>query len=310
MNDMNNDMNFDFSWDDLSKNLQANAGANKTFEKDTRYWTLAKDESGSGAALIRFLPDVERKPFVKIFHYGIKKYNPTNPTKPLWFIADSPETINAPCPVKEHYLALMAEGTTEAAEEAKKFKRQTKFITNIMVMKDPANPANEGKTFLFSFGTKMKDKILALMNPSPEEKAMGEEAKQLFNPINGFDFKLKIKKQGEFSTYDGSEVVSKPTALFETGEEASKFIAENTYALKEFLEPEHYGSYAELKERFDKFNGKQTATTTASAPKAKVEDKATIDDFDNEVVSTVSKSTVSASASDASGDDESWLDDL
>jgi hypothetical protein len=308
MNDMNN-MNFDFSWDDLSKNLQANAGAPKTFEKDTRFWTLSKDENGNGAALIRLLPDKDNKPFVKLFHYGIKKYNPTNPKKPLWFISDSPESIGLDCPVKEHYLALKAEGTTEADEESKKYKRQTKFIANIMVIKDPANPANDGKTFLFSFGTKMKDKFLSLMNPSDEEKAMGEEPKQLFNPLSGYDFKLKIKKQGEFSTYDGSEVAIKPTALFATKEEAVAFINTNTYALSEFLAPEHYSSYSELKERFDKFLGKQTKSSEPTETKKPSSAPASTDDFDLDIDDTpATKASVSSQAADKS--DDSWLNDL
>jgi hypothetical protein len=310
MNDMNN-MNFDFSWDDLSKNLQANAGAPKTFEKDTRFWTLSKDENGNGAALIRLLPDKDNKPFVKLFHYGIKKYNPTNPKKPLWFISDSPESIGLDCPVKEHYLALKAEGTTEADEESKKYKRQTKFIANIMVIKDPANPANDGKTFLFSFGTKMKDKFLSLMNPSDEEKAMGEEPKQLFNPLSGYDFKLKIKKQGEFSTYDGSEVAIKPTALFATKEEAVAFINTNTYALSEFLAPEHYSSYSELKERFDKFLGKQTSAESEKPVNKTAQKPVVVDDFELDLTNETPKASVVTVATKSTGsDDDSWLEDL
>jgi len=212
-------MEFDFSWDNLQTNLQANVGGNnKKWEKDTRFWKLAKNEDGNGAAVIRLLPDKDGKPFVKMFHYGIKKYNPSNPKKPLWFIANSPETIGAPCPVKEHYIALTAEGTEEADKESKNFKRQTKFIANILIEKDPANPENNGKVFLFEFGTKVKDKILAWLNPSEEELAMEIEPKALYNPVSGNSIKLKIKPQGDFFTYDGSEVMPTVTSLFDTKE--------------------------------------------------------------------------------------------
>lgn len=298
-------MDFNFSWDDLSKNLQANMNGNtKQWEKDTRFWKLSKNEDGDGAALIRLLPDKDGKPMIKMFHYGIKKYNPSNPKKPLWFITNSPESIGAPCPVKDHYLTLTGEGTTEASEEAKKFKRQTKFVANIMVVKDPANPDNDGKVFLWEFGTKMKDKILAWLNPSDEEKAMGEVGKALYNPIEGNNIKLKIKKQGEFFTYDGTEVAGNTSALFESKDEAVKAIETNTYPLSEFLQPEFYEDYNVIKERFSKFLS------------GKLPEKGTKDEGITDTSSAGTSSVANTQKTDApetstdSQEDDAWMDDL
>lgn len=295
---MNNDFNFDFSWDNLSANLQNNINAKK-YEKDTRFWKLSKDESGNGTALIRLLTDATGTPMVKLFHYSIKKYNPGNP-KAIWFIANSPESVNLPCPVKEHYQHLMAEGTTEATKDAGNFKRQTKFVANIMVVKDPANPDNDGKVFLWEFGTKMKDKIMGWLNPSDEEKAMGEEAKALFNPLDGNNIKLKIKRQGEFFTYDSTEVSPSKTALFSSKDEAVEFITTKTYKLNEFLEPEFYEDYVTLKERFSKFLGVKTDTTTAPVSVAKAEPI-----IDTGLDATPAKSTPAVDT-----EDDAWLDEL
>jgi hypothetical protein len=239
-----------------------------------------------------------------MFHYSIKKYNAVNPKKPLWFIANSPESINMDCPVKDHYLKLMAEGTTEAEKEAKIYKRQTKFIANIMVVKDPANPENDGKVFLWEFGTKMKDKILAWLKPSDEEISMGEEAKALFNPLNGNNIKLKIKKQGEFFTYDGSEVNGTTTSLFDDKETAIKFIDSSTYKLSEFLQPEFYESYEVLSERFNKFLSGKVSEDKETKAEAKTETKAEV------VKKTSEVDTSNTSNASNEEDEDKWLEDL
>lgn len=302
-------MNLDFSWDELSKNLQANAQAPafKKFEADKRFWKLAKNEDGSGAAVIRLMYDRVGKPvpFVKIFHYGMKKFIPGSP-KPIWFIANSPESIGAPCPVQEHYMALKAEGTDEALKESENFKRQTKFYANIMVVKDPSNPENEGKMFLWEFGTKMKDRIVSWLKPTQEELDMGEEAKDLYNPMNGYSIKLKIKKQGDFFSYDETSLMPSPTAVFESKEDAVDFIGKNAYKLDEFLQPEAYDSYETLKGRLNKFlnNGKSDEAISETRATAKAK-PAVIDDMDFDEPAVKAKPTAVEVE-----DDEAWLDNL
>ena len=68
-------------------------------------------------------------------------------------------------------------------------------------MKDPTNPSNEGKVFLFKYGKKIFDKIMEAMQPEFEDET----------PINPFDFwqganfKLKIVKKDGYWNYDKSE---------------------------------------------------------------------------------------------------------
>ena len=83
----------------------------------------------------------------------------------------------------------------------RKQKRKLSYYSNIYVVKDSANPENEGKTFLYKFGKKIFDKITAAMQPEFEDE----------DPINPFDFwqganfKLKIKNVAGFWNYDSSE---------------------------------------------------------------------------------------------------------
>ena len=69
------------------------------------------------------------------------------------------------------------------------------------MVSDPKHPENEGKVFLFRYGKKIFDKIMASMQPEFEDET----------PINPFDFweganfKLKIRKVDGFWNYDKSE---------------------------------------------------------------------------------------------------------
>ena len=119
-------------------------------------------------------------------------------------------------------------------------------MCNIKVIKDPSNPQNEGKIFLWEFGTKLKDKFMAALQPSDSEIAMGEEPKQLFNPLTGCNIKLKIAKVAGFLNYDATEIMA-PSSIYTDGEEAKNDIINNAFKLEEFMKPEAFETYEELK---------------------------------------------------------------
>ena len=158
-----------FSWDSMKDNLQSNInGSQKSkYKPDERFWKLSRDENDTGVAIIRLIPDKTGVPYIKFFSYSFDKF--TNGNK-YYFIENAPESIKLPDPVKEYRAELLQEGTEEAKTEADKYKRSTKFITNIYVVKDPLNPQNEGKTFLWEFGPKLESNIRAWLEPSDDEK--------------------------------------------------------------------------------------------------------------------------------------------
>lgn len=244
-------MSLDFTagamnWDQLEKNLGADVkGGEKKSYKDDRFWTLSRDENDNGGAIIRLLPDPEGTPFIQRFNHAFQSFDAVNKKK-RWFINNSPQTINQPCPASELWGKLFNLGTDEAKLEAKNFSRKIKFMANIKVIKDPANPQNEGKIFLWEFGTKLKDKFMQALNPSEAEIQMGEEPKQLFNPLRGCNIKLKIKKAAGFLNYDDTEIMG-VSSVYDSPEEAKADIIENAYKLSEFLQPEAFETYEELK---------------------------------------------------------------
>lgn len=309
---MMNGISFDFGA--LANNLQSNIKTQQktTYEEDTRFWKLSKDENGNGAAVIRLLPDKDLVPYIKRFKYVLKKPNPAIPGKYFWYFADSPDTIGQPDPVKEHYMALIEERTEEAKLEAKNYSRNTNFTTNILVVKDPVCPENEGKVFMWDFGSKLMEKFNGWLSPSDSELALGAEPKNVFNPVEGYNITLKFKKGPQGGSYDDTTVAPNATSINEKvvdEETAYKFIEKKTYQLGEFLKPEAFESYEQLKAKFEKYMAMGNSATVKTMPKQ--ESKPVVEDFDDDVVEEVKPkpTTVSKPAAVASDDDD-WLNDL
>ena len=133
--------------------------------EDNRFWKLTRDKTGTGSAVIRFLPATgnDELPWVKLYSYAFQ--GPTG----KWFINDSPSTIGEKDPVMEANAELWNSGFDADKEIARKRKRKTSYIYNILVLKDPANPENDGKVFLFKAGKQIHDMIGAKAKPQFED---------------------------------------------------------------------------------------------------------------------------------------------
>lgn len=218
----------------------------KKYAQDDRFYKLAKDKDGNGAAVIRFLPDIEKGMIQQM--YRINTTIVKNGKKR--FVNEySPSTIGEPCPFQEKWQSLWNANEKEAS---KQFGRSTRYVTNIKVIRDPANPDNEGKIFLFEMSGAMKTKIQNAVSPSEQDVALGAKAKELFNPLRGHSFRLIAKKgaNGQIN-YDSSEVDSEVTSIYASGEEALTDIRENAYKLSDLLKPESFLSYEELTKKME-----------------------------------------------------------
>jgi hypothetical protein len=237
----------------LAEKLEETANPKQnTSNKDERFWKPEVDKSGNGYAVIRFLPpkDGEDLPWVRIFNHGFK--GPGG-----WLIDNCLTTINKKCPVCEANTELWQTGSTANQNIVRDRKRKLKYVSNIYVVKDPANPDNEGKVFLYQYGKKIFDKLNDLMRPEFEDEA----------PINPFDFwtganfKLKIRKVDGYQNYDKSEFDT-PDALLDDDSELET-VYNNLHSLEEFVSPDQFKSYEQLKDRLDKVLGTAQTTTTA-----------------------------------------------
>lgn len=215
--------------------------------EDTRFWTPTIDKEGNGMAIIRFLPSPENEtvPFVRVWDHGFQ--GPGG-----WYIEKSRTTIGEDDPVSEYNSALWATGNEDDKKIASSQKRRLKFISNIYVVSDPGNPANNGKVFLYSYGKKIFDKLNDLMNPSFAD----ETAINPFDLWEGANFRLRIRKFEGYRNYDKSEF-DKPSAILPSDEELEA-IWKSEYPLQAFIAPSEFKSYAELKARLEKVLGSAT----------------------------------------------------
>ena len=228
------------------------------YGSDDRFYTLAKNKDGSGAALIRFLPDSEKGMIQKLFSINTTI---TKNGKKRFVSEYSPSSIGQPDPFQERWQSLWNAGVKENVLDSngnvvqygsKTFGRGVRYITNIKILKDPANPENEGKIFLYSMSGKMKDKIQAALDPSEQDRALGAQPKELFNPLRGNSFRLVAKKgANEQINYDNSEVINDVTSIYDSVEEALEDIKANTYKLSDLVKPEAFLSYDELKRKLE-----------------------------------------------------------
>ena len=208
---------------------------------DERLWKPTMDKSGNGYAVIRFLPAPtgEDLPWVKLWNHAFQ--GPTG----QWYIENSLTTLGNNDPVSEYNSKLWNSCVESDKEIARKQKRKLQYYSNIYVVSDSKHPENEGKVFLFRYGKKIFDKLMAAMQPEFEDET----------PINPFDFweganfKLKIRKVDGYWNYDKSEFEA-PSKLSDDDSKIEE-IWKKQYSLAEFTAPTNFKSYEELKTRLD-----------------------------------------------------------
>ena len=209
-----------------------------SFKDNEGLWKLTVDpKTGVGSAVIRFLPAPEGEdvPLVRIWDHGFQ--GPGG-----WYIENSLTTINQTDPVSEYNSVLWNSGVEKNKEIARKQKRRLSFYSNILVIKDPANPANEGKVFKFKYGKKIFEMINDAMSPQFDDV----EPFVPFDLWAGADFRLKARNVDGYRSYDKSEFGT-PGTLGDFDDEELEKIWKQCYSLQEIIDPKNFKSYAELK---------------------------------------------------------------
>ncbi len=228
---------------------------------DERLWKPELDKSGNGFAVIRFLPapDKEEIPWAKLYTHAFQ--GPGG-----WYIENSLTTVGGKDPVSDYNRELWNSGNESDKDTVRKQKRKLSYYSNIYVVKDPTNPHNEGKVFLFKYGKKIFDKVMEAMQPEFEDET----------PINPFDFwqganfKLKIVKKDGFWNYDKSEFDSLAPLLDD--DDALEAIWKKEYSLAAVTATDQFKSYEDLERRLKYVLGKKPAQSRY-IPDSELEDE-------------------------------------
>lgn len=282
------------NFDALIKQVETISTGGQQDNREDNFWKPTVDKAGNGQAIIRFLPAPKGEdfPWVRVWDHGFQ--GPTG----KWYIENSLTTLNKPDPVGELNSELWNSGIEANKEIARKQKRRLSYFSNILVVKDPANPANEGKVFIYKYGKKIFDKIKDIMQPTFEDE----------DPINPFDFwqganfRLKIRQVEGYRNYDKSEFDTNTTAVADDDSDIEAIWGQQ-HSLQEFLDPKNFKSYDDLKAKLN------MVLNTTGARATTVENTSPTDAEDELFIETRMK-TPSAPKVEASYSDDEDADNM
>ena len=239
------------NWEAINEKIEK--GGKKNFQEDNGYSEFEFKphikEDGTHDSLIRFLPrpenDKDQVPYVKLFNHGFKN------AAGQWFIENCPTTLNKDCPVCKENSQAWNSGDKDTARDR---KRKESFYCNILVIKDPQTPENNGKVFIWRFGKKVMEKVMAKMSPDGDI----DEPVEVFDYDNGMNFKLKIKTS-QFRNYDACEFTGVVVAIGD--DDYINKIDNELHTLDPIVSEDKFKDFDTLKSVFDKKTGKATVNT-------------------------------------------------
>tara|TARA_Y100000310_G_C20702715_1_gene831508 strand:- start:473 stop:1447 length:975 start_codon:yes stop_codon:yes gene_type:complete len=237
---------------DWSSVVKAMKAKKKGGFKDERFYKPEYKKDGTFRVIIRFLPapDVD-VPIVGTYQHFFKG------DTGVYYTENCPTTIGGKCPACEDNSFHWNKGEEDFVRN-RKSKRNLKYKTNIMVIKDDVNPDNEGKQFLFECGKKIYDKVMDLINDKdivPWDIDDGVnfiyKAKKVRSDGNIYpDYSTSQFSQNED---DDGNVTYNQTSLEKYGNIDE--IEEGLYEIGTFIAKDNYKPYDELKAKFKKAIG-------------------------------------------------------
>jgi len=251
--------------------------------KDERIYYPQFNEHGVAQAIIRFLPSPDTDiPFVSVRSHSFKGVGG-------WLIENCPTTIKKECPVCKGNSGLW----DSDPDLVRIRKRKLNYYSNVLVVKDPANPENEGKVYLYKYGKKVHDKILEKIQPG---EGSIDQPIVVFDYYEGADFKLIIKKikvgKDLMPNYDSCNFDS--ISCVGTDDEIES-INSKLYPLSDFISEDKFKPYSELETKYNSVVGLSTESNhresnqvrtqqpqTHAKPVTKVADTAVFDGDDSD----------------------------
>jgi hypothetical protein len=244
-------------WTNLDEEIKKNDKAN--FRDDgysDNLFTPTLKQDGTFQAIIRFLPRPEDDgivPYVKLMNHGFQDVGG-------WFIENCPTTLGRECPVCKDNSKLWNEGDEITV---KKRGRRTHYFSNVLIVNDPQQPANNGTVKIFRYGKTIHDMIMEKIKPDSEGI---DEKVNVFDYDTGMNFKLKIKpkktKDGSYNDYSSSEFTGQVVSV--GSDEEINAIDEQLFNLGIIVEENKFKDYKELEKLFKQKIGEATIPVSSS----------------------------------------------
>lgn len=228
---------------------EQNSGGGRRDYEDPRLWKPEFDkERGVGSAIIRFLPakDPNNEPWARVYSYFFK--GPTG----KYYVENSLRTIGESDPCAALFSRLYNTGIDSDKELTE--RRRTRYYSWVYIIKDPANPENEGQVRLFEYGPFFHNMIQDAMFPKFEE----DMPVNPFCPWDGADLNIRMVGKNlngrTVPDYDSSKFLE-PSTMGE--DEFIDEVYSKVEDLGEFTAPDQFKSEDELKKRLIEVFGYQ-----------------------------------------------------
>lgn len=218
--------------------------------KDPRFWKMPYDKTTKvGSAVIRFLPfgNGERLPWAAWTQYNFKHANGS-----YWNRIRTDLGGDEKDPMKEINSLAWARNLAGDQKGCKDRTIKKRFVANIVVLNDPANPANNGKVFLYEYGPSIQDIIMAAMAPKYDDQAKVP----VFDFWAGANFNIRTCEDKKFLSYKDSQFA--PAAPLHADDAVMENVYNQMHDLTEFEAADKYKSYDDLKAEVIKVVGART----------------------------------------------------
>ena len=191
-----------------------------------------------------------------------------------------PNTYGEKCPIDEYRSKIYSTKDDAQIEKIRPIKRNENWLVNVLVVKDPTNPENQGKVKILRYGKQLA-KIIDAAITGDESDEFGAKVFDLSE--NGCNLKIKVEKnEGGYASYTGSKFTS-PSKIDDLNDIDEAYNQAND--LDAIFD---HKSYDEIKKLLNThFLGEITQENTQS-----VEDVQENFDSYAEIVSTASNGTV------------------
>jgi len=256
--------------DALKKRIESQK---KSKYDDDRKWQYELDKKGMASAVLRFLPASSKDIDYEIakdenldqdeIPFWTSKFEHQFKQNGKWFNSVCPTTFGDECPVCTYNSDAIADTGLEFTElpdssavkqGVRNRSRKLKYFANVLIVKDPKNPHNEGKVFVLEYPKTIQGYIEAKLFPEFDD----DESSDVSDLFTGCNFKLKVyKNKAKEVKYDRCEW-DVPSAISEDEAELEK-IWSSEFCLNDFTGDSVKPDPAEMEKQLNRVLGQGKA---------------------------------------------------
>lgn len=236
LDDLNNT-----DWNEIASTADQSKKSGGIFTKDDeRIWK--PDYTKAQIYQFYFLPDLKSKSTIFGFETHTVKYFEDNKEKKLFGVC--PKSVGKDCPICSYGWDRYNDPKSGEIDkkESKNFLPQKQEYCNILMVKDPMNPENNGKVFLYKLPVSVRKLINERLKPSDKNLQDDEFVEFIpfqWNKTSKFKLDVSIESTNRSRcNYDKSKFIARNEKELETiasSKEEALNILNSCYNLKETI---------------------------------------------------------------------------